>query len=154
MTTYSNVYPDEEKPFLSNTSNSTNSSTMTRQTNTSWNRLQHVLDDPSLTSTITDSQPKPTVPETIHTKPFTYADTAQASQTDSQAQHTSAISSPTNSRVTITSARAQEIEDKVELLAKAFAAMQAQQEQPPPAHTPNSTLEEKVEQMFKKCNSR
>ena len=128
ITTYSNVYPEDEQPFLVATKpDGTDSLTMTHQTNTSWNRLQHILDDPSLTSTITDGKIKPTIPVTTHTQLFTYAKVAQHSYTEFQVNQMSAISSPTNSQVTITSKRAQEIEENVDLLACAFAAMLAQQ---------------------------
>ena len=115
IATYYTIYPEDDKPILvANKPDGTDSSIMTHHTNTGWNRLQHVLDDPTLTSAITNSKVKPTIPEMIHTKPFTYAEATQASQIESQVHHTSAISSPTNSQVTITSARLHEIEDKVD----------------------------------------
>ena len=140
--------PGEDLPVLQSKLDGTDSSTISQQTNTSWSRLQHILDDPTLAISTAEESVKPNVPHMIHTQPFTYAAAVNPPQSDSIAHQTSAISSPTNSRTTITSAKAQEIETKLDLLTAALAALQTKQEQPPPPQPRNTELEDKVERLF------
>ena len=74
ITTNSNVYPNKDLPELPQSHpNDTDSLTMSRQTNTSWSQLRHILDNPSLAPSTAAEPVKPTVPHMIHTQPFTYA---------------------------------------------------------------------------------